>query len=112
MGVRLDGLRSHHGYTGRLRGVAPAALSGGESPGGAGGASRRRRGGDVSYVMRAPGGPAPSALTGGRTRWYAVGALGVAAAAFDVVIFGGIGKHAEFYWGSSPSRPAGGAAVG
>ena len=66
----------------------------------------------MSNVMTAPGGPAPSALTGGRTRWFAVGALGVAAAAFAVITFGGIGKNLVYYWTPTDLHAAGDKAYG
>jgi cytochrome c-type biogenesis protein CcmE len=48
----------------------------------------------------------------GRNRWFAVGALTVAAAALLVVTLGGIGKNLVYYWGPTELRGAGDSAVG
>jgi cytochrome c-type biogenesis protein CcmE len=47
-----------------------------------------------------------------RTRWFAVGALAVAAGAFGVITVGGIGENLVYYWGPTELRAAGGKAVG
>lgn len=51
-------------------------------------------------------------MSGGRNRWFAVSALGVAAAAFGVITVGGIGENLVYYWGPSEVRAAGARAVG
>jgi cytochrome c-type biogenesis protein CcmE len=53
--------------------------------------------------------PRPSSR---RTRWFAVGALAVAALAFLVITAGGIGKNLVYYWGPTELRAAGEKAVG
>jgi len=47
-----------------------------------------------------------------RNRWFAIGALGVAAAAFGVLTVGGIGENLVYYWGPTELRAAGPKAVG
>jgi cytochrome c-type biogenesis protein CcmE len=46
------------------------------------------------------------------TKWFAIGALGVAAAAFLFVAIGGIGKNLVYYWGPKELRAAGAKAIG
>ena len=45
-------------------------------------------------------------------RWFAVGALGVAAAAFLAITAGGIGQNLVYYWGPTELRAAGDKAIG
>ena len=45
-------------------------------------------------------------------KWFALGALGVAAAAFLAITAGGIGKNLVYYWGPTELRQAGDKAVG
>jgi cytochrome c-type biogenesis protein CcmE len=47
-----------------------------------------------------------------RTKWFAFAALGVAAAAFLFIAFGGIGQNLVYYWGPKELRAAGHKAVG
>jgi len=47
-----------------------------------------------------------------RNRWFAAGALGVAAAAFAVITAGGIGQNLVYYWGPTELHAAGDKAVG
>lgn len=47
-----------------------------------------------------------------RRKWFAIGALTLAGAAFLVVAFGGIGQNLVYYWGPSELRGAGDKAVG
>jgi cytochrome c-type biogenesis protein CcmE len=47
-----------------------------------------------------------------RKRWFAAGALGVAAAAFAVITAGGIGQNLVYYWGPTELHAAGDKAVG
>lgn len=47
-----------------------------------------------------------------KTKWFAFAALGVAAAAFLFIAFGGIGKNLVYYWGPKELRAAGHRAVG
>jgi cytochrome c-type biogenesis protein CcmE len=54
-----------------------------------------------------PGAPAPS-----KTKWFAVGALAVAALAFLAITMGGIGENLVYYWGPTDLRKAGDKAVG
>ena len=46
------------------------------------------------------------------TKWFAVGALAVAAAAFAFITIGGIGDNLVYYWGPSELVAAGNKAVG
>jgi cytochrome c-type biogenesis protein CcmE len=56
---------------------------------------------------------APSTgLSPARRKWFALGALGVAAAALLVITVGGIGENLVYYWGPSDVQAAGGRAVG
>ncbi len=50
--------------------------------------------------------------TGRRNRWFAIGALAVAAAAFGVLTVGGIGDNLVYYWGPTELHAAGDKAVG
>jgi len=56
-----------------------------------------------------PEAPAPSR---GRTKWFAIAALAVAAGAFLVITAGGIGQNLVYYWGPTELRAAGDKAVG
>jgi cytochrome c-type biogenesis protein CcmE len=47
-----------------------------------------------------------------RTRWFAVGALAVAGAAFAIITAGGIGENLVYYWGPAELHAAGEKAVG
>jgi cytochrome c-type biogenesis protein CcmE len=47
-----------------------------------------------------------------RTRWFAVAALAVAAAAFAVITVGGIGENLVYYWGPTELHRAGDKAIG
>jgi cytochrome c-type biogenesis protein CcmE len=47
-----------------------------------------------------------------RTKWFAVGALAVAASAFAFITVGGIGDNLVYYWGPSEVVAAGDKAVG
>jgi len=51
-------------------------------------------------------------LSPGRTKWFAIGALAVAGAAFLVVTLGGLGQNLVYYWGPGELRAAGDKAVG
>jgi len=46
-------------------------------------------------------------LRRGRTRWFALGAIGAAAAAFVLIAVGGIGDNLVYYWGPKQLRAAG-----
>jgi cytochrome c-type biogenesis protein CcmE len=48
----------------------------------------------------------------GRSRWYAFGAIAVAAVGFIVIAVGGIGKNLVYYWGPTELHDAGDKAVG
>jgi cytochrome c-type biogenesis protein CcmE len=54
----------------------------------------------------------PPAIKRRKTKWFAVGALGVAAGAFLFITFGGIGENLVYYWGPKELRAAGRKAVG
>ena len=54
----------------------------------------------------------PAAKTPRKTKWFAIGALGVAAVAFLFITFGGIGENLVYYWGPKELRAAGSHAVG
>jgi cytochrome c-type biogenesis protein CcmE len=47
-----------------------------------------------------------------RNRWFAVGAIAVAAGAFGVITVGGIGENLVYYWGPTELHAAGDKAVG
>jgi cytochrome c-type biogenesis protein CcmE len=51
-------------------------------------------------------------LTPRGTKWFALGALAVAGAAFLFITLGGIGENLVYYWGPKELRAAGGKAVG
>jgi cytochrome c-type biogenesis protein CcmE len=53
-----------------------------------------------------------SDVTKRRNRWFAVGALAVAAIAFGVITVGGIGKNLVYYWSPSELHKAGDKAYG
>jgi cytochrome c-type biogenesis protein CcmE len=53
--------------------------------------------------------PAPATR---RTRWFAIGALALAAAAFVGITFSGIGQNLVYYWGPTELRAAGDKAIG
>ena len=57
-------------------------------------------------------GNSPPAIKPRKTKWFAVGALGVAAAAFLFITFGGIGENLVYYWGPKDLRAAGRKAIG
>jgi cytochrome c-type biogenesis protein CcmE len=48
----------------------------------------------------------------GRTKWFAFGALAVAAVAFVIIAYGGIGENLVYYWGPGDLQAAGSKAVG
>jgi cytochrome c-type biogenesis protein CcmE len=48
----------------------------------------------------------------GNTKWFAFGALGVAAAAFVYIAVGGIGENLVYYWAPKELRAAGAKAIG
>lgn len=52
------------------------------------------------------------ALKPGSTKWFAIGALAAAAAAFLFIAVGGIGENLVYYWGPKELRAAGNKAVG
>jgi cytochrome c-type biogenesis protein CcmE len=61
--------------------------------------------------------PAPAVavsppLAPGRRKWFAAGALAVAAGAVLVVTVGGIGENLVYYWGPTELRAAGDKALG
>lgn len=65
----------------------------------------------MSQIPAAP--PAPPPPPGRRRNWYfALGALGVAALAFLLIVYGGIGENLVYYWGPADLRAAGDKAVG
>ena len=47
-----------------------------------------------------------------RSRWFAVGAIAVAAAGFALITAGGIGENLVYYWGPTELHAAGDQAVG
>jgi cytochrome c-type biogenesis protein CcmE len=51
-------------------------------------------------------------LRSGKTKWFALGALGAAAAAFLVIAIGGIGENLVYYWAPKDLRAAGSKAIG
>ena len=51
-------------------------------------------------------------LNPSRNKWFALGALSVAAAAFLFIAIGGIGKNLVYYWGPKELRAAGDKATG
>ena len=54
----------------------------------------------------------PAAARSRSAKWFAVVALGVAAAAFLFIAFGGIGQNLVYYWGPKELRAHGQKAVG
>ena len=62
--------------------------------------------------MSAPGIAAPASFSKGRTKWFAFGALAVAAGAFLVIVLGGIGENLVYYWGPKELRGQGDKAIG
>src|SRR6266850_4600435 len=63
--------------------------------------------------MSEVGTPSPDPrLSPARTKWFALGALAVAAAAFLFIAIGGIGENLVYYWGPKELRAAGRKAVG
>ena len=56
--------------------------------------------------------PPDPRLTTAKTRWFAFGALGAAAAAFLFIAIGGIGENLVYYWGPKELRAAGSKATG
>ena len=53
-----------------------------------------------------------TALKRGKTKWFALAALAVAAAAFLAITASGIGENLVYYWGPKELRAAGSKAVG
>jgi cytochrome c-type biogenesis protein CcmE len=47
-----------------------------------------------------------------RTRWFAIGAVAVALAAFLAIAVGGLGRNLVYYWGPSQLKAAGKKAIG
>jgi cytochrome c-type biogenesis protein CcmE len=63
--------------------------------------------------MNEAGIPSPDPrLSPARTKWFAVAALAVAAAAFLFIAVGGIGENLVYYWGPKELRAAGAKATG
>ena len=63
--------------------------------------------------MNEVGTPSPDPrLSPARTKWFALGALAVAAAAFLFIAIGGIGENLVYYWGPKELRAAGSKATG
>src|SRR5207253_6664486 len=56
--------------------------------------------------------PPDPRLTKAKTKWFAFGALGAAAAAFLFIAIGGIGENLVYYWGPKELRAAGSKATG
>src|SRR5437588_9610327 len=56
--------------------------------------------------------PPDPRLTKAKTKWFAFGALGAAAAAFLFIAIGGIGDNLVYYWGPRELRAAGSKAIG
>src|SRR2546421_4721498 len=56
--------------------------------------------------------PPDPRLIPARTKWFALGALAVAAAAFLFIAIGGIGENLVYYWGPKELRAAGSKATG
>lgn len=54
----------------------------------------------------------PPRLSQSRTRWFAVGAIAVALAAFGFIAASGIGQNLVYYWGPKELRAAGAKATG
>jgi cytochrome c-type biogenesis protein CcmE len=66
----------------------------------------------MSETTRTAPGPALAGLAAGKTKWFALGALGVAGLAFLAIAFGGIGSNLVYYWGPTELRAAGDKAIG
>jgi len=63
--------------------------------------------------MNEAGIPSPDPrLSPARTKWFALGALAVATAAFLFIAIGGIGENLVYYWGPKELRAAGAKANG
>jgi cytochrome c-type biogenesis protein CcmE len=62
--------------------------------------------------MSGTSGQAAAAPRRARGRWFALGALAVAAAGFVAITAGGIGENLVYYWGPTELRAAGDKAVG
>jgi len=56
--------------------------------------------------------PEAGAPHAGRTKWFALGALAVAALAFGVIAVSGIGENLVYYWGPTDIQQHGDKAVG
>src|SRR3989442_9613795 len=56
--------------------------------------------------------PPDPRLTTAKTKWFAFGALGAAAAAFLFIAIGGIGENLVYYWGPKELRAAASKATG
>src|SRR5437016_8609048 len=56
--------------------------------------------------------PPDPRLTKAKTKWFAFGALGAAAAAFLFIAIGGIGENLVYYWGPKELLAAGSKATG
>jgi cytochrome c-type biogenesis protein CcmE len=56
--------------------------------------------------------PLKPLLPASRTRWFAVGALAIAAVSFLAIASGGIGKNLVYYWGPTELKAAGAKAQG
>ena len=56
--------------------------------------------------------PPDPRLNKAKTKWFAFGALGAAAAAFVFIAIGGIGENLVYYWGPKELRAAGSKATG
>lgn len=54
----------------------------------------------------------PPALSRGRTKWFAIGALAVALGGFLFLAVGGIGENLVYYWAPKDVQAAGSRAVG
>jgi cytochrome c-type biogenesis protein CcmE len=61
--------------------------------------------------MSSPDMPLPRRKPG-KTKWFAIAALGVAAGAFLFITLGGIGENLVYYWGPKDLRAVGRKAVG
>ena len=66
----------------------------------------------MSAETPVPPGLAAPALHPSRTKWFAIGALGVAGLAFLAITLGGIGQNLVYYWGPGELESAGAKAVG
>ena len=59
-------------------------------------------------VHDVPAGAAPQSR---RRRWFAIGAVAVAAASLGLLMVGGIGQNLVYYWGPTELHAAGDKAV-